>query len=142
VADGGTVTLDVSSGPAQVNVPNVDGLAQSAASSELSSAGFTVSVASGTERSSTVGAGDVLSYSPSGTVTQGSTITLTISAGGGQVTVPKVTGMSKDSAVTELQNQGFKVVTHHVTLLLGTVFNQDPGPGDSAAAGSTVTLYY
>ena len=142
VANGGTVTLTVSSGPAQVNVPNVDGLTQSSANSKLSSAGFTVAVASGTQYSGTVASGDVVSYTPSGTVTQGSTITLTISAGGGQVTVPKVIGMNKDSAVTELEGDGFKVTTHHASVFLNTVITQDPGPGDSAAAGSNVTLYY
>jgi len=142
VADGGTVTLDISTGPAQLSVPNVSGLAQSAATNQLKSAGFAVAVAPATQNSGTVAQGDVVSYSPSGTQTQGTTITLTISAGAGQVTVPKVTGESIGDATTQLENEGFKVTTHHITLLLTTVITQDPGAGNSAAAGSTVTLYY
>jgi serine/threonine-protein kinase len=142
IADGGTVTLTISSGPAQVSVPDVQGLSQSDATDKLTSAGLKVSVASGTQASSTVAAGDVASYSPDGTVTQGTTITLTLSAGAEQVTVPKVTGMSVEDATQELQQAGFRVVTHHITLLFGTVVNQDPGAGESAQAGSTVTLYY
>ena len=142
VADGGTVTLNISSGPAQVSVPNVSGLSQSAATNQLKSAGFTVAMAPATQNSGTVAQGDVVSYSPSGTQTQGTTITLTISAGAGSVTVPKVTGDSIGDATTELQNEGFQVTTHHITLVLSTVITQDPGAGSSAPAGSTVTLYY
>jgi beta-lactam-binding protein with PASTA domain len=142
VVDGGTVTLNVSSGPAQVSVPNVDGLSQSAATGQLQSAGFSVSTAPATQGSSSVSAGDVISYTPGGTQTQGTTITLTVSAGDEDVTVPKVTGMNIDSATTELEGDGFKVTTHHVTLVLDTVITQDPGPGNPAEAGSTITLYY
>jgi eukaryotic-like serine/threonine-protein kinase len=142
VADGGTVTLNISSGPAEVGVPSVQGLSQSAATSKLQSAGFVVSVSSTTQASSSVASGDVASYSPTGTQTQGTTITLTISSGATDATVPKVTGMNIGSATSQLESDGFLVKTHHVTLVLSTVINQDPGPGDSAPAGSTVTLYY
>jgi serine/threonine-protein kinase len=141
IADGGTVTLTISSGPAQVTVPNVQGLSQSDATDKLTTAGLKVATGS-TVGSASVPAGDVASYSPTGTVTQGTTITLTLSSGVQQVTVPKVTGMNIDDATKQLQQQGFQVTTHHVTLLFDSVVSQSPGAGDSAAAGSTVTLYY
>ena len=142
VSDGSTVTLTVSTGPAQVSVPNVTGMTQSDATSQLKSAGFNVSVASSTQYSSSVAAGDVASYSPSGTQTQGATITLTISAGAGQSTVPDVTGQNVTDATNELEKDGFKVVTHHVTLVFNTVVNQSPGGGQTTTPGGTVTLYY
>ncbi|HWG22822.1 Stk1 family PASTA domain-containing Ser/Thr kinase [Actinospica sp.] len=142
VSDGSTVTLTVSSGPAQVNVPNVTGLTQSDATSQLKSAGFAVAVATPTQFSSSVAAGDVVAYTPSGTQTQGTTITLTISGGSGQTTVPDVTGKNITDATNELQQDGFKVVTHHVTLVFNTVVNQSPSGGDSTTPGGTVTLYY
>ena len=142
VADGGTVTLTVSTGPAQVTVSDVTGLSQSDATDKLTAQGLVVAVASQTQHSASVAAGDVASYTPGGTVTQGTTVTLTISSGAGQVTVPKVTGMNINDAVTELQNDGFKVVTHHATLVFSTVVNQSPGAGESTDAGGTVTLYY
>ena len=142
VADGGTVTLTISTGPAQVTVPDVTGLSQDDATSKLTSAGFKVAVASGTQYSSTAAAGDVAAYSPNGTQTQGSTITLTLSAGISETTVPKVTGMSVTDATNELQKDGFQVVTHHVTLLFDTVLTQSPGAGDPIQPGGTVTLYY
>ena len=142
VADGGTVTLNVSSGPAEVSVPSVTGQSQSTATGNLQSAGFVVAVASATQPSGSVASGDVASYSPTGTQAQGTTITLTISSGPSQVTVPKVTGMNIDSATTELEGDGFQVKKRHISIVLSTVTIQDPGAGDSAAAGSTVTLYY
>jgi beta-lactam-binding protein with PASTA domain len=125
-----------------VSVPNVTGMTQSDATSQLRSAGFNVSVASSTQYSSSVAAGDVASYSPGGTQTQGSTITLTISAGAGQSTVPDVTGQNVTDATNELEKDGFKVVTHHVTLVFNTVVNQSPGGGQTTTPGGTVTLYY
>jgi serine/threonine-protein kinase len=142
IADGGTVTLTISSGPAQVAVPDVQGLSQSDATDKLTSAGFKVAVASSTQHSNTVAAGDVAAYSPNGTETQGTTITLILSAGAGQATVPRVTGESLADATKQLQQDGFTVVTHHVTLLFNTVVSQDPGAGDSTQPGATVTLYY
>ena len=142
VSDGSTVTLTVSSGPGQVSVPNVTGMTQSDATNQLKSAGFVVAVASGTQHSSSVAAGDVVSYTPSGTQTQGTTITLTISTGAGQTTVPDVTGKNITDATNELKADGFNVVTHHVTLVFNTVVNQSPGGGQSTTAGGTVTLYY
>ena len=142
VADGGTVTLNISTGPASVSVPNVQGLSQSAATGQLQSAGFVVLASSTTQGSSTVAAGDVISYTPTGTQEQGTTITLTLSSGITEVTVPKVTGMNIDSATSELESEGFQVKKHHLSVVLSTVITQDPGPGKSAEAGSTVTLYY
>jgi serine/threonine-protein kinase len=142
VADGGSVTLTVSSGPGQVSVPNVSGQSQSSATSQLTSAGFAVSVDPATQHSSTVASGDVLSYSPTGTQTQGTTITITLSAGAGQVTVPDVTGKSKTVATNELEAQGFQVVTHEYVPFIDTILSQSPGGGQPAQAGSTVTLDY
>jgi serine/threonine-protein kinase len=142
VSDGSTVTLTVSSGPGQVSVPNVTGMTQSDAINQLKSAGFVVAVPSATQYSSSVATGDVVSYTPSGTQTQGTTITLTISTGAGQTTVPDVTGKNITDATNELKADGFNVVTHHVTLVFNTVVNQSPGGGQSTTAGGTVTLYY
>ncbi|HTJ68034.1 MAG TPA: Stk1 family PASTA domain-containing Ser/Thr kinase [Actinospica sp.] len=142
VSDGSTVTLTVSSGPGQVTVPNVTGASESDATNQLKTAGFAVAVASGTQYSTSVAAGNVVSYSPSGTQTQGTTITLTLSAGAGQSTVPDVTGKNITDATNELKKDGFNVVTHHVTLVFDTVVNQSPGGGQSTTPGGTVTLYY
>jgi serine/threonine-protein kinase len=141
VADGATVTLDVSSGPARVAVPDVTGLSQSAATDKLTSLGFTVTVASQTQ-SSNVPSGEVAGYSPTGTATQGSTVTLVLSSGPGQAVVPDVTGMNIDDATAKLEGLGFHVVKHHVSMVLKTVIHQSPDGGQSTNQGGTVTLYY
>ena len=142
VADGSTVTLTISSGPGQVSVPNVVGRSQGDATSALTGAGFHVAVSPTTQYSSSVSAGNVASYSPSGTQTQGTTITLVLSAGVGQSTVPDVTGMNINQATQELENDGFQVVSHHYSFVLDTVLSQSPGGGKSTQPGGTVTLYY
>ena len=142
VADGSSVTLTISSGPGQVSVPNVVGQSQSDATSTLTGAGFHVAVSPTTQYTADVSAGNVASYSPSGTQTQGTTVTLVLSAGVGQSTVPDVTGMSLAQATQKLQSEGFQVAEHHVSLVFDTVLSQSPGGGQSAQPGSTVTLYY
>jgi beta-lactam-binding protein with PASTA domain len=82
VAAGSTVNLVVSSGPAPVNVPNVVGLAQAAASSAVAAAGLT-SGAVTTASSATVPKGSIISQSPAAgtSVAAGSVVNLTVSAG-------------------------------------------------------------
>jgi len=67
------VTVQVSSGPPQVTIPDVQGLPVSQATQELQQAGFGVQVNQGVFSSNTVS-----SYSPTGQAPQGSTITLTL----------------------------------------------------------------
>jgi serine/threonine-protein kinase len=125
-----------------VAVPNVVGQSQSDASSTLTTAGFHVAVSPTTQYSNSVSAGNVASYSPSGTQTQGTTVTLVLSAGVGQSTVPDVTGMNINQATQKLQGEGFQVTTHHVSLVFDTVLSQSPDGGQSTQPGGTVTLYY
>ena len=141
VADGATVTLDVSNGPARISVPDVTGMSQSAATDKLNALGFTVTVSDQTQSSNNP-AGEVAAYSPTGTATQGSTITLVLSSGPGQAIVPDVTGMNIADATAKLQGLGFQVVTHHVSVWFKTVLHQSPDGGKSTNQGGTVTLYY
>jgi eukaryotic-like serine/threonine-protein kinase len=69
------VTVWVSSGPQQVPVPNVQGMNVNQAEQALAAAGFNVTV-------NQFGPGQrVITYSPTGTAPQGSTITLTVGFG-------------------------------------------------------------
>jgi eukaryotic-like serine/threonine-protein kinase len=77
ITHGEVVTVYVSSGPPQVSVPNVDGLNVNQAESELTQAGFQVTV-------NQLGPGNTVgSYSPTGQAPKGSTITLNIGLFGG-----------------------------------------------------------
>ncbi len=73
ITNGEVVTVQVSSGPPQVSIPDVQGLSVAAATAELEAAGFSVSVNRGI-----FGGGTVASYSPTGQAAKGSTITLTV----------------------------------------------------------------
>lgn len=82
VAAGISIALTVSSGPAQVAVPDVVGRAQDAASTAITAAGLKVGTTT-SQASSTVAAGSIISESPSsGTqVAPGSSVDLVVSSG-------------------------------------------------------------
>src|SRR4029079_18972867 len=77
VAAGSAVALVVSSGPAQVAVPNVVGLTQASATTSITNAGLTVGAIT-TSSSATVPAGSVISQNPAAAtqVASGSAVAL------------------------------------------------------------------
>jgi eukaryotic-like serine/threonine-protein kinase len=142
VAANTLVTLYASTGAAPVTVPDVQGQQENAAQTALQNDGFQVSVQTNT--TSTEPSGTVVSQSPApGTkVAPGSKVTIFVS---GAATVPSVTGLPANSAVTLLQNDGFKV--NQVTTpgpagtTPGDVWHQNPAANTPEAAGSTVTIF-
>ena len=76
---GSTISIVVSSGTSEVDVPNVTGDSLSSAQSQLSGAGFTYNVVYA--YSSSVTEGYVISYSPTGKARPGTNITITVSNG-------------------------------------------------------------
>ena len=136
------IELVVATDP-HVKVPSVVGVAQADATAQLQALGLDVNVQ--TQSSSSRAAGFVIKTSPGTgeTVVRGDTITLTVSSGPKQVTVPAVVRMDADDAISDLQDQGFEVnvLTTPVTssALDDTVISQDPA-GGKAAEGSTVTI--
>lgn len=78
-AKGTKITLTISKGAEIKDVPDVTGKSESGARSILQNAGFSVAVTR--SPSSTVAAGYVISYSPTGRQATGSTITITVSTG-------------------------------------------------------------
>jgi serine/threonine-protein kinase len=136
------VTVVVSQGPAPVLVPDVSGLSQVEATQRLANAGFRV--AATTEPSSSVPIGQVVRTQPSAgsPAAKDSTVTLVISSGPKQVTVPDVVGQSQASATSALENEGFRVEVTTVTSpgSAGRVISQSPTGGSRANSGSTVTI--
>jgi eukaryotic-like serine/threonine-protein kinase len=142
-ADNSVVTLTISRGPAQVTVPSgLAGASETAATAKLEAAGFKVKTTDAS--SSSVANGDVISVAPDeGTrLDKGSTVTLTVSSGSPQVSVPDVSGDDADQATSQLQGAGFKVTRteQESTRTAGTVLSQSPAGGSQVAKGSTVTL--
>jgi serine/threonine-protein kinase len=140
---GEKVRINVSQGPKPVGVPPVVGSPFESAAGALQGAGFAVARR------------DVESNDPKGIVVQmdppansliapGSTVTLFVSKGPTQSTVPDVTSFSRADAIATLRNSGFKVVVDVSdtadSTLDGVVMTQTPGPGESAKPGATITI--
>jgi serine/threonine-protein kinase len=134
------VTVVVSKGHAPVAVPDVTGQSPEQAKSNLEALGFVVKRGDD-GRSAAVATGKVMAVSPGpgdGPVGFGSTVTITVSAGLPQVTVPDVTGKKQDDAVAALQALGLKV---DATRFLGNkVRQQEPRAGSVVDQGSTVKI--
>jgi serine/threonine-protein kinase len=133
---GDTVTLQVSEGPATAAVPDLVGSDPDDAEATLAALGFEVERTEG--RSDDVSTGQVAAVSPDGTETFGATITLTVSVGPVQVSVPNVVGQSKDAAVAALEAAGLEA---SVTQFFGdTVLRQTPAAGEVVDPGTSVTI--
>ncbi|MGZ6927962.1 MAG: Stk1 family PASTA domain-containing Ser/Thr kinase [Acidimicrobiia bacterium] len=137
-----TVTLFVSAGPAPVTVPDVTGLDQVDATQKLVDAGFRVSKT--LEASTTVPAGRVIRTQPAAGQPEpkDTPITIVVSSGPKQATVPDVVGMSQGAATNALQAEGFTVDVQTVTSpgSIGKVISQNPTAGTKANVGSQVTI--
>ncbi|WP_091245662.1 Stk1 family PASTA domain-containing Ser/Thr kinase [Klenkia soli] len=133
---GDTVTIQVSEGAANVAVPDLVGSDPDDAQAALEALGFDVDRAEG--RSDDVRTGQVSAVTPDGTQAFGTTITLTVSVGPVQVTVPNVVGQSKDAAVAALEAAGLEV---SVTQFFGdTVLRQTPAANEVVDPGTSVTI--
>jgi eukaryotic-like serine/threonine-protein kinase len=140
VEKGSSVRINYSSGPAEVDVPNVVGMPYDQAAASLQGQGF------GVKRT------DVDSDQPKDTVVDqspdrapsGATITLSVSKGPKTSTVPDVTSQDEASAKSTLQAAGFTVQVQQQDVndpgLVGIVLSEDPNPGTKAKQGSTVTI--
>ena len=141
------IVLTISSGKEnkEVSVPNVKGRSEQDARELIEAANLVASV--DYEYSDTVDAGNVIKYSPSGSVSEGSTVTISVSRGKKvtNVTVPNVLGMSESLASQTLDSANLKVTVKYETSSkaeYGTVTSQTPySAGDSVPSGTTITIY-
>lgn len=137
-----TVTLKVSGGPGQAEVPDVTGKSQSDAEQELEDAGFTTSVQ--TETSSEVDSGLVISTDPAGgeMARRGSEVTVNVSSGVEQVKVPAVVGMTLNAARQQLSAVGLELSSSQKASdrPKNEVIGQSPDAGTTVDPGSTVSL--
>jgi serine/threonine-protein kinase len=143
---GTPVNLFVSAGPAKKTVPNVTGQTESAATSALKAAGFTVNPVT---TISSQPPGTVVSQSPApGTqAAPGSVVTIDVAKAAPPpptATVPSVSGDTVAAARSALKAAGFTVAVTFQTVTSksqdGVVLSQSPAAGSSAKKGSTVTI--
>ncbi|HFH9837524.1 TPA: Stk1 family PASTA domain-containing Ser/Thr kinase [Streptococcus suis] len=127
-----------------VSVPDVVSKDEATAQQELENAGFVVQVEY--RNSDSVEEGLVIETDPKANSSQakGSTVTMVVSEGIEQLTVPDVIGKTQNSATQTLQNAGFKVGTiteeYSDTVASGLVINTDPEANTSLSKNGTVNL--
>ena len=136
---GSQVTYIVSKGAEMSVVPDVVGMSKSAATAQLTAAGFANS--SSTDFSDSVDKGRVISQSPGagGSYPAKTTVKIVVSAGKGAV-VPSVGGLDWLSAKNKIVGAGLVMSPSAVTS--GTVQSQSPNPDNVVAPSSKVTCKF
>lgn len=136
------IELTVSGGPGQAEIPDVSGQSQSEAEQQLTDAGFETTAE--TEASSDVDSGLVIRTDPAAgdMARRGSTVTVTVSSGAEQVSVPAVVGQTLNAARQQLSAEGLEISSEQEPSDRpeGEVIDQSPDAGTQVDAGSTVTL--
>ena len=135
--------------PETVAVPNVVGLSQADAKSQIEAAGLTWELNPDKVASDTVDKDSVASTDPAGgtQAEKGATVRVTISSGPDSVTLPdNLVGMSPDDARKAVEALGLKwdVNSSKVasdTVPEGKVAQTNPSPGSKVKAGQTITAY-
>jgi serine/threonine-protein kinase len=138
---GAAVNVVVSKGPRPIEIPDWTGRNGDKAVETLQGLGFKVKRSD--EFSDTVAAGKVISQSPSsGTGFRDDEVTVVVSKGPELVAVPHLLGLKLKDAEKTLGDLGFQVNVVQSSLYVGAdyVVGSDPGEGDLAPRGSTVTL--
>ena len=140
--EGSTVVLEVSGGPGTVRVPTVRGLPQAVAIEALDKRDLKATV--DRRPSETIEKGIAVRTVPAAgeEVERGERIQLFVSSGPEQVSVPDVTGLSRDSAEDLLSEAGLEVAVEESESEEpeDDVISQDPGAGTEVDRGTTVTI--
>jgi eukaryotic-like serine/threonine-protein kinase len=136
------VTLTVSNGPGSSKVPATAGLTQEEAEEKLEAAGFKVAVQR--VNSDSVEEELVIHSEPSAgeTATNGSEVTLFVSAGPKQAKVPVLVGSQRRLAVQQIRGRGLtpSVSEEESDSPAGEVISQSPSAGSEVEAGSAVAI--
>lgn len=138
------VTIYVSKGGEEIEMPDLTGLSKSDAEAQLKKMGL--KLGSVYEKYSNEEAGTVIKQDPkAGTkISRGQTVDITVSKGkqSHKVSVPDVTGVSLDAAKATLQSRGLKVGSvskQESRQAAGTVVSQSPASGE-VEEGSSISL--
>jgi serine/threonine-protein kinase len=139
------VTVNVSTGAANIALPNLTGSQASQAETKLKSLGFT-NVNPVPDAQSTAPSGQVDHMTPApGNYPSGQQITLYVSGGG--VQVPNVVNQTATEAQAILQQDGFHVQTNSTPapadqmVQPGTVYNQNPAANQVEPKGTLIQIF-
>ncbi len=143
VKKGTRVSVVVSSGPGVIGLPNVNGKGSAEAVKILREKGFQPTTQN--QSSDSVEKGRVISTDPAAgiEVQVGSPVTVRVSSGPKEVSVPEVTGETQADATATLAAAELKVSVSKREVAepaAGTVISQTPGAGTELKVGSQVTI--
>jgi serine/threonine-protein kinase len=144
VEKGTIITLFVSTGKQQVQIPDVSGEDPATAANTLGNKGLTIEQVS--QPSDTVESGTVIGTNPAAgsSVPKGSKVQLIVSSGKEQVSVPNLYGRTQAQAMSDLQAVGLNGTVTSVSCSdpssAGTVIAQSPSAGSKVAKGSNVNM--
>jgi serine/threonine-protein kinase len=143
VNQGSIVHINVSKGLQPIAIPNVVGQLYDSAAGSLQGAGFAVARR---DVDSSQPKDTVIDQQPKGggSAARGSTVTLYVSKGPKEATIPDVTSQDEASAQQTLEQSGFSVDVQEQDTTDpsqdGIVLDQDPVGGTKAKPGTTVTI--
>jgi serine/threonine-protein kinase len=138
---GSEVTLQVSRGPEQIEVPDVTGDSEDNARSALEGAGLRVGEI--TRQESDEAPGTVIEQSPAAgeQVDKGAAVDLTVAQ---PTAIPDVVDLTEEEAQAELEDAGFEVRVRDQAITdpadEGMVLDQSPAAGEERRQGSRVTI--
>lgn len=141
-----TITLVVSMGAKLFDIPDMSGHGKDEAREELKALGLNVKIEY--QANDSVEIDKVIGTNPMAPeqLKYGDDITVYVSSGSDStdVTVPKVTGLSRDAAKASLEGQGLKmgnVVEEYSETEKGKISRQDIEPDSKVPAGTTINLW-
>ena len=142
VAKGSEVTITVSTGAPEVDLPDVRNRSLEAATAALEPGGFVVRTRLAPDER--VRENFVIDQEPKpGKARRGSEVLLTVSSGPPEERVPDVSGRDADEAANVLGQSGFRTSSRqepNTTFASGKVIRTEPGAGTPLDKGSTVVL--
>jgi len=144
VPRGHTVDLTVSAGPQRIPVPDLSGYDAPIAEQLVLAAGLIVGRVERTQAPAPRGV-VINSRPPAGsTLLPGTEVTLVVSVGAPTITVPDLTGLTREQADSVLTHAGLALGTavRRTTYsgAPGTVIEQNPQPGTLSAPGTAVNI--
>jgi beta-lactam-binding protein with PASTA domain/predicted Ser/Thr protein kinase len=144
IAAGAAAAILLTRGTAERSIPKVVGEQLDVAQAKLQSAGFVASV---TYETNSARRNEVIGQSPLAGAREprGFKVTLYVSGGPGNVTIPSVVGDTRDHAIKLLERAGLQVGSVQpaasATVPSGRAVGTNPASGRPVGIGTTVTLY-
>ncbi|UYP19054.1 Stk1 family PASTA domain-containing Ser/Thr kinase [Rhodococcus sp. Z13] len=142
--EGSTVTIEVSTGPEQVQIPRLAGMTEERAAQELAAVGLRLDPNIKRAPSGKDDENLVVEQNPAAgaSIDRDSTITITLGSGPEMIRVPNVVGQTVEVARGNVEGAGFEVVVEQIDSSEpeGTVVSTSPAGGASGERGETVTL--